>query len=262
MPTRSSTKRASSDRAKESSIDPKPFPPIRGRTGRRSISPTPLPSIQNVPPTSLKSRKRKSDCDLSASQTTTTSNPPSKKSKSSKSSKSSSAGSNTTAGPGTTSTSRPSTSGPDLLDVSSVSLGPPAPIPVHDTCNEVRRKIRQLLSRPGVTQAAFLRAISSCTGRDPQITSKSLRAFLERRRTRPAALDGNTNAAYYASYVFFEKQRIRDGRPKTKHRRRMEEEWPEGGVPLDKPMDRVHVICRRGESVSVNQWGKIEIIKR
>ncbi|KAK4159504.1 hypothetical protein QBC43DRAFT_304547 [Cladorrhinum sp. PSN259] len=180
------------------------------------------------PPVVTKSRKRKSDTDLAP----TGSAPATKKSKSSSASSSS-----------------------DPHDVSSVTLEDP--IEVYDTCSEIRRKIRLFLNKPGVTQASFLRAISACSDTGRPITASSLRTFLEKKR--PLPLDGNTSVVYYASYVFFEKIRIRDGKPKSKHREGMESCWEkEGGVPLDRPMKSCWV--RRGEKPVMNQYGRLEFM--
>ncbi|KAK3997929.1 hypothetical protein QBC44DRAFT_314669 [Cladorrhinum sp. PSN332] len=179
-----------------------------------------------------KSRKRKSDTDLAS--TSTSAAPATKKSKSA-----SSAGSL------------------DPHDVSSVTL--PDDVPIYDTCNEIRRKIRLFLRKPGVTQASFLRAISACSSTGKSIAASSLRLFLEKKR--PLPLDGNTSAVYYASYVFFEKVRLRDGKPKTKHREGMEDAWGrEGGVPTDRPMKNFIVLA--GETPVVDQFGRVQIMGR
>lgn len=68
----------------------------------------------------------------------------------------------------------------------------------------------------------------------------------------PAA--GNTSSVFYAAYVFFEKLRVRDNKPKAKKRQEMETEWPDGfntGQQLSGGVT-VHVT----EKVSMDQYGK------
>jgi hypothetical protein len=43
------------------------------------------------------------------------------------------------------------------------------------------------------------------------------------------ANQGGDNKIFYAGYVFFEKKRIAEKKPKSKKRQEMEKEWP-GGV--------------------------------
>jgi hypothetical protein len=42
------------------------------------------------------------------------------------------------------------------------------------------------------------------------------------------AYAGNTSSVFYASYVFFDKLRIRDRKPNSKHRLDMEDIYPQG----------------------------------
>lgn len=100
-------------------------------------------------------------------------------------------------------------------------------VPVYDSCDEIRKKIRAHLVDPTVSQAGFLREIAKTYIDGRKIQSKVLNDFLGKR----GKFVGNTTAVYYSSYVFFEKTRIRDGREKTKHRLEMEKEWmQEGGI--------------------------------
>lgn len=40
---------------------------------------------------------------------------------------------------------------------------------------------------------------------------------------------GNTSCVFYAAYVFFEKLRVQEGKPKSKHREEMEAIWASKG---------------------------------
>ncbi|KAK1633796.1 hypothetical protein BDP81DRAFT_396540 [Colletotrichum phormii] len=101
-------------------------------------------------------------------------------------------------------------------------------VAVWDTCDIVRTKIRAIL-KEGVTKTAFLRAIKG-----------------------PAS--GNTSSVFYAAYVFFEKLRVRDGKPKTKKREEMEEEWPTG-MDTKQQLDG-WVTCLAGEKPHIDKYGK------
>jgi len=52
-----------------------------------------------------------------------------------------------------------------------------------------------------------------------KIQSSQLSGF----RSKKGAYDGNTSAVYYGAYVFFEKMRIAEKKPKSKKRLKMEE---------------------------------------
>ena len=94
-------------------------------------------------------------------------------------------------------------------------------VPVYDTCDEARKKINAYLREPDVTQAGFLHKIAKTYPDGKKIQSKALNDFLNKKG--PNA--GNTSSVFYASYVFFEKMRLRDGKPKSKFQGEMEEIW-------------------------------------
>jgi len=112
-------------------------------------------------------------------------------------------------------------------DVSGITLEGEAEVkvPVYDNCDEIRRKVKAYLREPGVTQAGFLREIAKTYLDGRKIQSKVLNDFLTKKG--PGA--GNRSAVYYSSYVFFEKIRVRDDKPKSKHRMDMERIYAEDG---------------------------------
>ncbi|RDW68497.1 hypothetical protein BP5796_09154 [Coleophoma crateriformis] len=156
-----------------------------------------------------------------------------------------------------------------LLDVSSVKLDgeETMEVPVYDTCDEIRRKITAFLREPGVTQAAFLREIAKSfpDGRNsPQ--SKVLKDFLAKKGARA----GNTSAVFYGSYVFFEKMRIRDGKPKTQLREEMERIYAGGDSDAEEGPSRRSakgldikrassgkVWCMKGDRVREDKYGRL-----
>lgn len=101
-------------------------------------------------------------------------------------------------------------------------------VPVYDTCADVRRKISAHLRDPGVTQAQFCRDLhSQLHGPEKGVRIQS--GQLARFRAMSGANQGGNNKIFYAGYVFFEKKRIAENKPKSKKRQEMENIWP-GGV--------------------------------
>ena len=146
------------------------------------------------------------------------------------------------------------------LDVSGVELfgEEDESVPVYDTCDEVQRKIGAYLREPNVTQAAFLRELARALP-DPtaKLQSKQLKDF----QSKKGALEGNTSRIYYCAYVFFEKRRIQQGKPKTKKREENEDVWAaEGGIDIKRRRDRV--LCFAGDTPYTDKWGKTRIVGR
>lgn len=99
-------------------------------------------------------------------------------------------------------------------------------VPIHDTCSEIRKKISAYLRKPNVTSTQFCRDLAGQyhTKQDSKVSTSQLQQF--RGKSKPD--EGNTSAVYYAAYVFFEKIRVKEGKPKSKHRLEMEKRWPKG----------------------------------
>lgn len=104
-------------------------------------------------------------------------------------------------------------------------------VPIYDSCDVVRKKITAHLNTPGLTAAQFCRDLyaqlkaPSCKS----IQATMLTAF----RKKKGPLAGCTSSVYYAAYVYFEKLRLAEGKPKSKHRLDMEGIYP-GGVDREK----------------------------
>ncbi|KAK8069949.1 hypothetical protein PG994_006565 [Apiospora phragmitis] len=92
-------------------------------------------------------------------------------------------------------------------------------VPVYETCDELRKKIRAFLKKDGVTQAALCRAISACLPDDQVVQARQLNTFMG--KNGPTV--GNHSPAFYGGYVFFEKLRIKEDKPKSKFRLEMED---------------------------------------
>jgi hypothetical protein len=100
-------------------------------------------------------------------------------------------------------------------------------VPVYDTCADVRRKISAYLREPKNTQAQLCRDLyAQLHGPDK---GKSLQsAQLQRFRGGSGANEGGDSKVFYAGYVFFEKKRLAENKPKSKKRQEMENVWPNG----------------------------------
>lgn len=132
-------------------------------------------------------------------------------------------------------------------------------VPVYDSCNEIRKKIRACLAEPGVTNTSFLRETAKAYGDGRKIQSKLLNDFLGKR----GATVGNNSSVYYSSYVFFEKLRLKNKKEKSKHRLEMERTYTEdGGIDTRHRMDRSYVTCMEREAPYQDQYGKLHIAGR
>ena len=106
-------------------------------------------------------------------------------------------------------------------------------VTIFDTCDDVRGKIQAHLRRPGITQASFLREIGKMYGQARSIQGKQLSDFLR----KAGATAGNTSSVYYASYVYFEKLRLKSGTRKSHKRQEVEIQHP-NGMPTDRRRER------------------------
>jgi len=99
-------------------------------------------------------------------------------------------------------------------------------IPIYDDCNEVRRKIRLFFSNANTeykcTQKHFLQVIGN-------VNSNSYRRFMAAKGEG----GGAENGTYTGAYIFFEKKRIYEGKPKLKRRLESEEMYPNGRDLID-----------------------------
>lgn len=116
-------------------------------------------------------------------------------------------------------------------------------------------EINAYLKKPGVTAAAFCRAISSSFHKAPK---KILAAQLSAFRSKKGLIAGNTSAVFYGSYVYFEKLRIKEGKPESKKRLEMEEiHGKEGGIETEHRMDRF--TCLAHERPRIDKYGRVTI---
>ncbi|KIW02261.1 uncharacterized protein PV09_06411 [Verruconis gallopava] len=133
-------------------------------------------------------------------------------------------------------------------------------VEVYDSCDEIRRKIEAHLRKPNVTQASFLRDLHA-QFHGPQ-KPKSLQATqLNKFRNYGGPLTGNMSGIYYAAYVYFEKERIANGRPKSQHRLDMENAWElKGGVDLTQNFNNIAYVCSEGRTIYMNSLGQVRSV--
>lgn len=142
------------------------------------------------------------------------------------------------------------------VDVSDIQLEGEENDSVHiyDTCDDVRRKIAAYLREPNITQAGFLREIGKMFSENKTIQSKQLKDF----QVKKGPLAGNTSSVFYGSYVFFEKLRIKQKKPKSKKRVEMEAAW-DSGIDRSRPQS---YIVRKDEEVVLDQYGHPIIVRK
>ncbi|KAL4881689.1 hypothetical protein BJY04DRAFT_56378 [Aspergillus karnatakaensis] len=131
-------------------------------------------------------------------------------------------------------------------------------VEVYETCDTIRKMIRKFMKESGMTQAAFCREISKTfpVGLDKCLQGRSLTSFLA--KSGPA--QGNSSEIFYAAYVFFEKLRVRDGKPKTEFRETMEDIWKkDGGFDRMVRSKGLWVTSHRQPYVNVDEYGKEDI---
>ncbi|KAF8213615.1 hypothetical protein K438DRAFT_1956984 [Mycena galopus ATCC 62051] len=130
-------------------------------------------------------------------------------------------------------------------------------VEIYDSCDELRRKINALLRTGTITKAALLRDMSRAAYADaPNIQSKQLTDFL----TKKGPTSGSTSRVCYASYVYFEKKRIAEGKAKSKHRNDMEDRWEgQGGLPRERERG---YFCHVDDKIVQDKLGGVRVVRR
>ncbi len=105
-------------------------------------------------------------------------------------------------------------------------------VPVFDTCDDIRTKIKRYMREtPHPTGAGFVGTANRALPEDSdrKAGSQTLTKFLNAKGPRKGA-EGNV---FHTAYVFFEKLRIKQGKPKSKKREEMEKAWGRQGIDLE-----------------------------
>lgn len=132
-------------------------------------------------------------------------------------------------------------------------------VPVFDTCNEVRKKIRAFLKKEGVTQAGLCRELTKVVAhRGRKVNASSMANFM----CQNGPSGGAGSIVFYAAYVYFEKMRIRDGKPKSQMRNEMENVWGAGGMdlPREGTGGQRYLTCFANERPYEDKYGKIHFL--
>lgn len=142
---------------------------------------------------------------------------------------------------------------PDPLDVSGIELDGEGShgVPVYNTCDTIRRKICAHMKKDGATQVASLRAIADAALKDGRKVQTNLFGNFMRLK---GPLAGNYNTVCYASYVFFEKLRIKQGKPTTGDREVMEAVHPDG-VDVTRQSGEIGYVVHASMDVSMDKYG-------
>ncbi|KAK4934767.1 hypothetical protein LTR10_024043 [Elasticomyces elasticus] len=130
-------------------------------------------------------------------------------------------------------------------------------VSVYDTCDDIRTKINKYLrDTPHATNASFVREVNRALGEDSSrhTAAQGLSRFLGNKGPGKGA----ESTAFYAAYVFFEKLRIKQGKPKSKKRLDMEDEWArQGGFPLRD--QGKGILAPAGARVTIDKYGKYNV---
>ncbi|XDG01368.1 hypothetical protein ABKA04_000983 [Annulohypoxylon sp. FPYF3050] len=131
--------------------------------------------------------------------------------------------------PASTCTSSSRSASPEVVDFRTIHLPgeETEEVPVYDTCDEIRNKITKHLETTGDTKEKF------CCDISVRWLGRPFKGFplnqLNEFRRKYGANAGCTSKIFYAAYVFFEKKRIAEGKPKSEHRLNMERVWARNG---------------------------------
>lgn len=128
---------------------------------------------------------------------------------------------------------------------------------VYMTCDEVRKAMRALLAK-GVAQAALARALSGMYPAESgkKVSAANLRYFLGQK----GPLGGNTSPAFWAGYCFFEKKRIKDGKPKSDFREDMEDIHGLNGVDVQHGANTAWVTASNNKQLVVDKYAKLRFM--
>ncbi|KAH6854140.1 hypothetical protein B0I37DRAFT_22893 [Chaetomium sp. MPI-CAGE-AT-0009] len=130
-------------------------------------------------------------------------------------------------------------------------------VPVFDTCDEIRKKINAYF-KSGTSQAQFCRDIHAQLHGPSRPAKPFTASQLTTFRNSKGPIRGAKLPIFYACYVFFEKLRIKEGKPKSKFRLEMEELWDPLGLPRNID-SRDSVICLVGTNAYVDRYGKTSV---
>lgn len=134
-------------------------------------------------------------------------------------------------------------------------------VEVYDSCDEIRRKIKNHLRRRGGNEARLLRDLHA-QFHGPRMPKALQTAQLSKFCGQQGAMAGNMSGIYYAAYVLFEKERITMRRPKSRHRLAMEDAWyMQGGVDVKTNLNSAVYICASDSEMFRNSVGQVRSLR-
>lgn len=127
-------------------------------------------------------------------------------------------------------------------------------VPIFETCNSIRNMINAHLRNTTETQASFNRQLSAILG--TKVQGVQLTRFLEKK----GPISGAGSSIFYASYIYFEKLRIKQGKKKSAFRLEMEAIWKNKpliphGVPREDSANKFYWASQK-DSWSYNKYGE------
>jgi hypothetical protein len=132
-------------------------------------------------------------------------------------------------------------------------------VAIYMTCDDVRNAIEAHLRTTDATQASFLRSITSMFTNPPQkgCSAGGLKTFL----SSDGSMMGASSPIFYGSYVFLEKMRIAQGKPKSEKRLKMEKMWAPKGVDVRKDL-KTRMWMHVDNRLFTDKYGSVEIHKK
>lgn len=133
-------------------------------------------------------------------------------------------------------------------------------VPIYDTCDDIRTKINRYLRETGETNAGFVRTINSAAF--PEDATSTAQTASTRQLTTvlngKGPVKGCESPVFYAAYVFFEKLRLKEGKPKSKKRTEMEGVWKkQRGMELV-DITTKGVFTKAGQHPYVDKYGQLQ----
>ncbi|TKX27546.1 hypothetical protein C1H76_0384 [Elsinoe australis] len=124
--------------------------------------------------------------------------------------------------------------------------------PIFDTCQDIRKKINAEIRRD-TTKAELARIFGAQFNPLHKISGSQLQRFLDKK----GPFGGAESGVYYGAYVFFEKLRMKQGKPESKRRLQVKEANPNGMERTD--ASRKYVTCIQGERPYFDSVGRLTI---
>lgn len=144
------------------------------------------------------------------------------------------------------------------LDVSGIKLEGEEKdsVPIYLTCDDVRSMINNHLRTTSATQASFCRTVNGMYTHQPSEGTGpgALKSFL----SSSGVLMGASSPIFYGGYVYFEKLRIKQGKPQNKKRQQMEKMWAPRGLDTRHDMKQ-STMMKGDEAIFTDKYGHVEI---